>query len=184
MPGPSLATSFSLGHTISPFLFDLSFSHNFPSIWMINHCPPNTLSSVLLHRSLKVFFQRLGLAWIENVSVTSSTPHSSGKVGLNLALGLIASCCGRQSASWRPACSCCLGWGSMSSKANRVGKGSFKIKQLAINFGKIVSTSADAKLQRFRGASVTRLQFQYLSNHYNQNLLFCWYLFMTLAAWQ
>ena len=35
-------------------------------------------------------------------------PGFSGKLGLNLALGLGTSCCGHQTACWRPAC-CWLG---------------------------------------------------------------------------
>ena len=40
-------------------------------------------------------------------------PHFSGKVGLNLALGLVTSCCSHKTVCWVPAC-CWLGWGSMS----------------------------------------------------------------------
>ena len=35
------------------------------------------------------------------------------EVGLSLAIGLVTSCCGRQTACWSPAC-CWMGWGSMS----------------------------------------------------------------------
>ena len=42
-----------------------------------------------------------------------STSDFSGKVGLNLALGLVTYCCSCQTTWWRPAW-CCLGWGSIS----------------------------------------------------------------------
>ena len=37
-----------------------------------------------------------------------STPDFLGKVGLNLALGLVTSCCGHQTTCWIFVC-CCLG---------------------------------------------------------------------------
>ena len=65
-----------------------------------------------------------------------STPDFLGKVGLNLALGLIPSCCCRQTACWRPAC-CWLVWGSMSigdpSKSHKGGS-RFFIKELNTNY--------------------------------------------------
>ena len=62
------------------------------------------------------------------------TPDFSGEVGLNLALGLVTSCCSCQTTWWRPAC-CWLGWGSMSigdpSKSHKGGSGALKKQMIS-----------------------------------------------------
>ena len=47
--------------------------------------------------------------WCWHLLAPPSTPDFFGKVGLNLALGLVTSCWGCQIAWWRPIC-CWLGW--------------------------------------------------------------------------
>ena len=70
--------------------------------------------------------------WLRYVGTWFAPPHTpdfSGKVGLNLALGLVTSCCSCQTAWWRPAC-CGVGPRALVTpiKAIRVGVGLLKIQ--------------------------------------------------------
>ena len=65
--------------------------------------------------------------WKTKLVLLKSIPDFSGKVDLNLALGLVSSCYGHQTARWRPTC-WWLGWKFMSIgvtpvKAIKVGVG-------------------------------------------------------------
>ena len=67
----------------------------------------------------------LHMIYVDTWFAPPSTPDFSDEVGLNLALALVTSCCGCQTARWRPAC-CWLGWGSMSiGDPSKSGSGAF-----------------------------------------------------------
>ena len=90
------------------------FSFYFPRICLSS---PPCLSSdiayeIFLNGTFAYFFFS-DMEFYKNKTVVTlfappSTPDFSGEVGLNLALGLVTSCCSCHTAWWRPAC-CWLG---------------------------------------------------------------------------
>ena len=72
---------------------------------------------------------RISIGYVGNLFAHPSTPDFLGEVGLNLALGLVTSCCGRKTARWRPAYHW-LWQGSMSigdpSKSNYGGSSALR----------------------------------------------------------